>query len=145
MTLKKCGRQTIEKKILRQKKKGSTGTLYCTKNSIFWKTSHADLSFHFTKKCSSTKSMIVHKYRQCSNVFPSFYSLKLHKQKAHWSKIGSEPKSIVFKFVPGNVNDQSLHEEMESCKHFFLDSDMKKGPHSVRYFVIVSFTPVVAW
>ena len=31
----------------------------------------------------------------------------------------------------GDVDDQSLREELESCKHFLTDTDMENGRHKV--------------
>ena len=41
--------------------------------------------------------------------------------------------------IVGDVDDQSLREEMESCKHFLSYSEMENGRHRVFNFVISSF------
>ena len=39
----------------------------------------------------------------------------------------------------GDVDDQSLREELESCKHFLKDTEMENGRHRVFKFAISSF------
>ena len=39
----------------------------------------------------------------------------------------------------GNDDDQSLTEELESCKHFLTDTEMENGRHRVFNFAMSSF------
>ena len=39
----------------------------------------------------------------------------------------------------GDVDDQSLREELESCKHFLTDTEMENGRHRVFNFAMSSF------
>ena len=39
----------------------------------------------------------------------------------------------------GDVDDQSFREELESCKHFLTDTEMKNGRHRVVKFVMSTF------
>ena len=41
--------------------------------------------------------------------------------------------------VVGDVDDQSLREELESCKHFLTDTEMENGRHRVFNFAMSSF------
>ena len=41
--------------------------------------------------------------------------------------------------IVGDVDDQSLREELESCKHFLTDTEMENGRHRVFNFVMSSF------
>ena len=41
--------------------------------------------------------------------------------------------------IVGDVDDQSLREELESCKHFLTDSEMENGRQRVFNFAISSF------
>ena len=42
--------------------------------------------------------------------------------------------------VVGDVDDQSLREELQSCRHFLVDSEIQKGRHSVFNFGVNNFT-----
>ena len=39
----------------------------------------------------------------------------------------------------GDVDYQSLREELESCKHFLTDTEMENGTHRVFNFAISAF------
>ena len=39
----------------------------------------------------------------------------------------------------GDVDDQSLREELKSCKHFLSDTEMENGRHRVFNFAMSSF------
>ena len=39
----------------------------------------------------------------------------------------------------GDVDDQKLREELESCKHLLTDTEMEKGRHRVFNFAMSSF------
>ena len=39
----------------------------------------------------------------------------------------------------GDVDDQSVREELEPCKHFFTNTEIENGRHKVFNFAISSF------
>ena len=41
--------------------------------------------------------------------------------------------------IVGDVHDQSLREELESCKHFLTDTELENGRHRVFNFAMSSF------
>ena len=41
--------------------------------------------------------------------------------------------------IVGDVDDQNLREEVESCKHFLTYTEMEKGRHRVFNFAMSSF------
>ena len=43
----------------------------------------------------------------------------------------------------GDFDDQSLREELKSCRHFLVDSEIQKGRHSVFNFVVNNLTAQV--
>ena len=43
----------------------------------------------------------------------------------------------------GNVDDQSLREELQSCRHLLVDSEIQKGRHSVFNFAVNNLTAQV--
>ena len=45
--------------------------------------------------------------------------------------------------IVGDVDDQSLREELQSCKHFLVDSVIQKGRHSVFNFAVKNLTAQV--
>ena len=45
--------------------------------------------------------------------------------------------------IVGDVDDQSLREELQSCRHFLVPSEIQKGRHSVFNFVVNNLTAQV--
>ena len=45
--------------------------------------------------------------------------------------------------IVGDVDDQSLREELQSCRHFLVGSEIQKGRHSVFNFVVNNLTAQV--
>ena len=43
----------------------------------------------------------------------------------------------------GDVDDQSLREELQLCRNFLVDSEIQKGRHSVFNFVVNNLTAQV--
>ena len=43
----------------------------------------------------------------------------------------------------GDVDDQNLREELQSCRHFLVDSEIQKGRHSVFNFAVNNLTAQV--
>ena len=53
--------------------------------------------------------------------------------------MGFGASNIDVEDIVGDVNDQSLRDELESCKHFLTDTEMVKGRHRVFNFAMSSF------
>ena len=45
--------------------------------------------------------------------------------------------------IVGDVDDQSLREELQSCRHSLVDSEIQKGRHSVFNFAVTNLTAQV--
>ena len=45
--------------------------------------------------------------------------------------------------IVGDVDDQSLREELQSCRHFLVDSEIQKRRHSVFNFAVNNLTAQV--
>ena len=71
--------------------------------------------------------------------FTGFYALRQHKSTQHGTQIGFGASNIDVEDVVGDVDDQSLREELESCKQFLTDTEMENGRHRVFNFVMSSF------
>ena len=61
------------------------------------------------------------------------------KNTQHGTQIGFGASSINVEDIVGDVDDQSLREELESCKHFLTDTEMENGKHRVFKFAMSSF------
>ena len=121
----------------------SIGTLYCTQCSNFSTLSREDLKCHVAKKHSVSKPSITCKCKLCHAEFPGFYALRQHKNSQHGTQIGFGARTTDVEDIVGDVDDQSLREELQSCRHFLVDSEIQKGRHSVFNFVVNNLTAQV--
>ena len=79
----------------------------------------------------------------CNAEFFGFYALRQHKNTQHGTKIGFGARNIDVEEIMGDVDDQSLREELQSCRHFLVDSEIQKGRHSVFNFAVNNLTAQV--
>ena len=132
-----CGTQVTRNNIVRHKKRCSVGTLFCTQCPT--NLSQDDLNYHVAKKHSVSRPSITYKCKLCHAKFPGFYALRQHKNTQHGTQFGFAANDIDVEDIVGDADDQSLREELESCKHFLTDTDMENGRHRVFNFAISSF------
>ena len=76
----------------------------------------------------------------CHAELPGFYALRQHENTQHGKQIGFGANNIVVEDIVGDVDDQSLREELQSCRHFLVDSEIRKGRHSVFNFAVNNLT-----
>ena len=139
ITCEHCGAQVTRNNIVRHKKRCSAGTLSCPKCPNFFTKSRDGLNYHIAKKHSVPRPSIANKCKLCHAEFPGFYALRQHKNTQHGTQIGFGASNINVEDIVGDVDDQSLREELESCKHFLTDTEMENGRHRVFNFAMSSF------
>ena len=61
------------------------------------------------------------------------------KNTQHGTQIGFGASNIDVEDIVGDVDDQSLREELESCKHFLTDTEMENGRDRVFNYAMSSF------
>ena len=66
-----------------------------------------------------------------SQVFTGFYSLRLHRQQMHNAQNISQNKNVDVTQLVGEIDNECFKEELETCKHFLVDSRMENGRHRV--------------
>ena len=138
-TCEKCDIQTTENNILRHKRRCSARTLYCTQCPIFSTLSQYELNYHVAKKHSVPRPSITYKCKLCFAEIPGFYALRQHKNTQHGTQIGFGASNIDVKDIVGDIDDQSLREDLESCKHFLTDTEMENGRRRVFNFAMSSY------
>ena len=62
-----------------------------------------------------------------------------HKKTQLETQIGFGTSNIDVEYIVGDVDDQSLREDLESCKHFLTDTERKNGRHRLFNFAMSSF------
>ena len=125
--------------ISQHKLRCSGGTLYCPKCPNFSTKSRDDLNYHIAKKHSVRRLSITYKCKLCHAEFIVFYALRQHKDTQHGTQIGFGASDIIVENIVGDVDYQSLRQELEDCKHFLTDTEMENGRQRVVYFAMSSF------
>ena len=96
----------------------------------FLSISKDDLYYRIAKKHSAARPSTTYKCKLCHAEFPGFYALRQHKNTQHRTQIGFGASKIDVEDIVGDVGDPSLREELQSCRHFLVDSEIQKGRHS---------------
>ena len=143
VTCGNCGTSVTKKHLSRHKKSCSAGTLYCTQCPNFSTLSQDDFNYHIAKQHSAAGPSKTYKCNLCHAEFPGFYALRQHKNTQHGKQIGFGANNIDVEDIVGDVDDQSLRAELQSCRHFLVDSEIQKGRHSVFNFAVNNLTAQV--
>ena len=130
-TCEKCGTQTTRNNIGRHKKSCSAGTLYTTHCPNLSTKAQKDLNYHFAKKHSVPIPDSTFKCKLCYQEFAGFYALRQHRNNQHGMQIGQGTKDMNLEHIVGDVEDHKLREELRSCQHFLVDSELEKWRHKV--------------
>ena len=120
--------------IVRQNTRCSAGTLYCTQCPNFSTTSHDDLNYHIPRKHSASKPVVTFKCKLCYEEFPGFYALRQHKNTQHGFPIkiaNVDPDDII-----NEVDHLDLKEELRSCQHFLVDSELERARRKVFNYAV---------
>ena len=133
------GNSVTKYNLSQHKSRCSGGALSCLKCPNFSTKSGDDLNYLIAKKHSVPRPSITHKCKLCHAEFTSFYALRHHKSTQHGTEIGFGANTIDVEDIVGDIDDQSLREELKSCKHFLTDTEMENGRHRVFKFAMSSF------
>ena len=79
------------------------------------------------------------KCKLCHAEFPGFYALRHNKKTQHGKQIGFIASNFDVEDIVGDVDDQNMREELESCQHFLTDTETENGRHRVFNFAMSSF------
>ena len=135
-TCENCGTQTTRNSIVRHKMRCSVGTLYCTQVHNFSTKSPNDLNSHNAKKQSVPKLDVTFKCKLCYQEFPGFYALRQHRNTQRGMQIVSGTRDVDVEHIVGDVEDDRLREELSSCQHFLVDSELERVRHKVFNYAV---------
>ena len=131
VTCDNCGTQTTKLNLARHKRRCSVGTLHCTQCPKLCTKSQNDLNYHIAKKHSVPKHDITFKCKLCFQEFPGFYALHQHRNTQHGMHIGSRTRDVDVEHIVEDNEDHRLREELRSCQHFLVDSELERARHKV--------------
>ena len=143
ITCENCGTQTTGNNIVRHKKSCSARTLYCTQRPNFSTKSQNDLNYHIAKKHSAPKPDITFKCKLCYQEFPGFYALRQHRNTRHGLQIGSRSRDVDVELIVADVEDHSLREELCSCQHFLVESELERVRHKVFNYAVETLNETI--
>ena len=126
-TCENCGTLVTKKNLSRHKSGCSGRTLYCPKSPNFSTKSRDDLTYHIAKQHSAAGPSKTYKCNLCRAEFPGFYALHQHKNIQHGTQFEFGASNIDVEDIVGDVDDQSLRKELQSFRHFLVDSEIQKG------------------
>ena len=129
-----CGTSVTEYNLSQHKSRCSVGSLFCPKSPNFSTKSRDDLKYHIAKQHSAAGPSKTYKFNLCHAEFPVFYALRHYINTQHAKQLGLGASSIDVEDIVGDVDDQSLREELQSCRKFLVDSEIQKGRNSVFNF-----------
>ena len=84
-----CGTSVTKQQLCRHKSRCSGGILYCPKCLDFSTKWRDDINYHIAKNHSAAGPINNQACNECSIEFPSFFSLKHHKQRYHTTETTS--------------------------------------------------------
>ena len=58
-------------------------------------------------------------------------------------QIASETKDVKAEVIVGDVEDHSLREELRSCQHFLVDSELERARHKVFNYAVESLNETI--
>ena len=143
VTCENCGTQTTKLNLARHKKRCSAGTLYCPQCPNFFTKSPNDLNYHIAKKHSAPKLDVTFKCKLCFQEFPGFYASRQHRNNQHGMQIGSRTRDVDVERILGDVEDHSLREELRSCQHFLVDSELERARHKVFNYAVENLNETI--
>ena len=76
------------------------------------------------------------KCKLCYQEFPGFYALRQHRNTQHGTQIGSGTRDVDLEHIVGDVDDHSLREELRSCQHFLVDSELQRARRKVFNYAV---------
>ena len=101
------------------------------------------MNFHISKQHSVAGPSKTYKCKLCQADFPGFYALRQHKNTQKGTQFGFGTRNIDVEDIVGDVDAERLREELQSCRHFLVDSEIQKGRHSVFNFAVNNLTAQV--
>ena len=135
VTCPNCNLSVVKQQMSRHKKSCTNGTLKCQKCPNFFSTSQAALNFHIAKKHGAPQPKIAFNCKECGQEFPGYYALRQHKNDHHGGSMKISTANVE-DILNNDADDANLREELRTCKHFLVDSEMEKGLQKVNNYAI---------
>ena len=123
--------------LARHEERCSAETMSCSQRPNFSTTFQVDLNCRIVKKQNASKPAVSFNCKLCYQEFPRFYALRQHKSTQHGFSIKTanlDPEDIM-----NEEDDTNLKEEVRSCQHFLVISELEGVGHKVSNYVVENF------
>ena len=142
VTFDNCGTQTTKLNLACHKKRCSVGTLYCTQCPNFSTKFQKDLKYHNAKKhspqnliSSSSVNFVIKSFQE--------FTLYVNIETQHGIQIRSKTRDMDVEHIVGENEDHKLREEMRSCQHFLVDSELERAKHKVFNYAVETLNKTI--
>ena len=75
--------------------------------------------------------------------FPGFCALRQHRNTQHRTQIGTGTRDVDLEHIVGDVEDHSLREELRSCQHFLVVSELERARHKVFNYAVETLNETI--
>ena len=141
VTCENCGTEITKRNLARHKKNSSAIRLYCTQCPNFSTKSRAKMNYQISKKQYIATAKVVHRCKICDKSFHSFHLLRELKPKKRGAHRSSGAVKVNNAHVMGDIDDKSLKDFLETCKHFLVDSEIENERRRVYISAMNTMDP----
>ena len=110
---------------------------------IFSSKSQNDLNYHIAKKHSAPKFDVTFTCKLCYRKFPGFNTLRQHRNTQHGMQIGPGTRDVNVEHIVEDAENHSLREELRSCQHFLVDSELERARHKVFNYAVKTLNETI--
>ena len=68
--------------------------------------------------------------------FSGFYALRQHRNTQHGMQNGAGKRDVDVEHTVGDVEDHRFRDELRSCQHFLVDSELERARHKVFNYAV---------
>ena len=95
------------------------------------------------RKAAPQKSDFSFKCKQCYLDFLGVYGLRQRRNTQHGMQIGSKTRDVVVERIMEDVEDPSLREELRSCQHFLVDSELERARQKIFNYAVETLNEAI--
>ena len=99
------------------------------------------MNYHNAKKHRKATAGVVHKCKICDKDFHSFYLLREYERRGHGAERSSGVQNVDVTQIVGEVDENTLREELETYQRFLVDNEMENRRHRVYNFAMDTQDP----
>ena len=99
------------------------------------------MNFHIAKKYIAQKAVVTSKRKYCFREFLGFYALRQYKKTQHGFPI--KIAKVDLDEIIKEVDVPNLKEELRSCQHFLVYSELERTRHNVINYAVENLNETI--